>query len=322
MDLVKYDAACRAIADAKAVDEVKLIRDKAAAIAAAARVAKNHELEIDVAEIRIRAERRLGEMIAEQKRTVGLNKGGGEKGVGRRGKQCGADVEPHSDKTPTLAAVGIDKKLSSRAQAIAAIPQEVFEATLAEHREAQQAVTSRTMETLARKRAVHVSHNSGENEWYTPSEYIEAARVSMGSIDCDPASCRQANETVKASTFFDEESDGLNQKWNGSVWMNPPYAQPLIRQFAEAVAAKYASGEIAQAVVLVNNATETVWFRAMIAQASAICFPEGRIRFIDKSGNPSGAPLQGQAILYMGKRVSQFKKAFAGLGWIVEVCHE
>ena len=66
MNLVKYDAACRAIAAAKSVDEVVLIRDKAQAIAAAARIAKNHGMEIDAAEIRIRAERRLGEMIAEQ----------------------------------------------------------------------------------------------------------------------------------------------------------------------------------------------------------------------------------------------------------------
>ena len=110
MNLVKYDAACRAIAEAKAVDEVKLIRDKAAAIAAAARVAKNHGLEIDAAEIRIRAERRLGEMIAEQKRTVGLNPGGRPS---KTPKQDGGV-------SPALKQAGIDWNLSARSQAIAA----------------------------------------------------------------------------------------------------------------------------------------------------------------------------------------------------------
>lgn len=316
MNLVKYDAACRALAAAKAVDEVMLIRDNAQAIAAAARVAKNHELEIDAAEIRIRAERRLGEMIKTQKETVGLAKGGQP----YQKKPTPSDME--AVEKPTLASVGIDWKLSARSQQIAAIPQEDFESTLIEHREAQQAVTTRTMETLARKGAVHVSHNSGENEWYTPKPYIEAARVAMGGIDTDPASSELANKTVGAKVFFTAKQDGLKQKWSGSCWLNPPYAQPLIRQFSEAVASKYESGEIGQAVVLVNNATETEWFRIMAAQASAICFPAGRIRFIDKHGDPSGAPLQGQAVLYLGKNTKRFKQAFDGFGWIVEVCHE
>ncbi len=87
----------------------------------------------------------------------------------------------------------------------------------------------------------------------------------MGSIDCDPASAEIANRTVKATVYFTKEQDGLKQKWNGNVWMNPPYAQPLMSQFAAAVAAKFAGGEIKQACVLVNNATETESFIVMVA---------------------------------------------------------
>jgi hypothetical protein len=82
-------------------------------------------------EIKVRAERRLGEMIREQKRTVGLNTGGWTQ---HHAKSCGAGVEPQ-DAPPTLADAGISKKLSSRSQAIAGIPEDDFEATLAEHRE-------------------------------------------------------------------------------------------------------------------------------------------------------------------------------------------
>jgi hypothetical protein len=57
-------------------DEAKDIRDKAEAMRAYARQAKNKDLEVDAAEIRIRAERRLGELIRAQKTEgPGLNKG-------------------------------------------------------------------------------------------------------------------------------------------------------------------------------------------------------------------------------------------------------
>jgi hypothetical protein len=69
---------------------------------------------------------------------------------------------------------------------------------------------------------------TGENEWYTPAKYIEMARKVLGEIDLDPASSLAANDTVKAKEWFD---DGLTKPWRGRVWMNPPYAQPLIGQF-------------------------------------------------------------------------------------------
>jgi len=141
-DLVKYEAAKVAIAEAKAVDEIKLIRDNASAIKAAARVANDKQLEVDASEIRIRAERRLGEMIRHQKETVGLAKGG---------QPYQSTPTPREGVAPRLEDVGIDYKLSSRSQAIAAIPEDEFEETLAEHRESQQAVTAKTMETLAKK---------------------------------------------------------------------------------------------------------------------------------------------------------------------------
>jgi hypothetical protein len=81
--LIIYDAACRALAEAVAVDEVKAIRDEAAQIAAAARVANNHQAEADAVAIRMRATRRLGQLMQAQKESVGLATGG-EHGGRRR----------------------------------------------------------------------------------------------------------------------------------------------------------------------------------------------------------------------------------------------
>src|SRR5260221_7395603 len=63
------------------------------------------------------------------------------------------------------------------------------------------------------------------NEWFTPSRYIEAARLVMGSIDLDPASCSEANQTVKAKRYYSIDDNGLEQPWYGNIWLNPPYGR-------------------------------------------------------------------------------------------------
>ena len=129
MALVRYEAACRARAAARSVDEVMEIRDRAEGMRDYAKQAKNKQLEVDAAEIRICAERRLGRMIRGQKETLGLNRGA--TGGGRKAGPRGAYVEPR-DTAPTLASAGIDKKLSSRAQRLAAVPEAEFEGMVGE----------------------------------------------------------------------------------------------------------------------------------------------------------------------------------------------
>jgi phage N-6-adenine-methyltransferase len=161
----------------------------------------------------------------------------------------------------------------------------------------------------------HVAQNSGNNEWYTPVAYVDAARRVMGAIDLDPASSAVANRTVQANAFYTIEDDGLAQDWPvGRIWMNPPYAQPLIGQFCERLANAVEDG--AEAIALVNNATETAWFQRLGDVCAAICFPRTRIRFLDPLGNP-GAPLQGQAIVYCGWRPHDFAHEFKQFGLVV-----
>ena len=127
--LMRYEAACRAIAEAKAVDEVKQIYNESEAIRHYARQAENRTLEADAIEIRFRAERRLGEMILAQKETVGLHKGG------RPSEKTCSEKEQVSAPAPVkLEDVGISRKLSSHAQKMASVPMEKFESAIASFR--------------------------------------------------------------------------------------------------------------------------------------------------------------------------------------------
>jgi phage N-6-adenine-methyltransferase len=160
----------------------------------------------------------------------------------------------------------------------------------------------------------HVANNSGNNEWYTPGHIIEAARTVLGRIDLDPASSAKAQATVKADRWFSETTDGLASDWGdaAAIWMNPPYAQPLIGLFVAKFCDHLASGGCG--IVLVNNATETGWGARLLADCDAVCFPTGRIRFIDPAGNPGAAPLQGQMIGYIGRAPDLFADYFAVYG--------
>lgn len=152
--LVRYEQAVRALAACKAVDEVKSWADKAAAMQAYGRMAKDKTMEVDAAEIRIRAERRLGEMIAAQKASGGLNRG-----VQLRGTTDGKSSVVVTDdrrERPTLADAGISKDLSSRAQKLAAVPEAEFEAEVGQWRDRVSAEGKRVSARLEKSGERHL----------------------------------------------------------------------------------------------------------------------------------------------------------------------
>lgn len=63
--LVRYDAMIHAITECHRVDEVKDLRDKAMALEMYARQAKNKDAERKASDVRLRAERRTGELLKE-----------------------------------------------------------------------------------------------------------------------------------------------------------------------------------------------------------------------------------------------------------------
>ncbi len=159
----------------------------------------------------------------------------------------------------------------------------------------------------------HRAVGTGENEWYTPAEYIELARECMGGIDLDPATSAIAQNRIRAGKYFTAADDGLQQDWFGRVWLNPPYTQPHVFQFIEKLCAEYSAGNIDQAVCLTHNYTDTRWFHLAASVCDCICLTRGRIGFTSPTGEIA-APTQGQAFFYFGSDRDRFAKLFSSVG--------
>ena len=117
-NLAKYEAARAALEAATKIDEVKLIHDKAVAVATYVKLAKDNDMVNWAVEIKVRAERRAGELLKA------MTKNTGAKGIG-------ASAVLKKDHTPTLAKLGISKNDSSLWQKLATMPASTFEQILA-----------------------------------------------------------------------------------------------------------------------------------------------------------------------------------------------
>jgi phage N-6-adenine-methyltransferase len=151
------------------------------------------------------------------------------------------------------------------------------------------------------------------DEWYTPAEYIAAAKQVMGLIDLDPASSDLAQTVVRAEGYLSKEDDGLAYPWRAeTIWLNPPYSNPA--PWVEKLISEFQTGsrQIKHALVLVNNSTETAWFQSLL-QRYPVCFPAKRIAFWrhDQSGLTAR---QGQAVFYLGPDIKQFVAVFGQFG--------
>lgn len=161
---------------------------------------------------------------------------------------------------------------------------------------------------------------SKNNEWYTPSEYIDAARDVMGGIDLDPASCAMANQTVKAARYYTKEQNGLMQDWTCSCMrLNPPFGTTRNRSniglFTEKLLHEYQKGKVEQALLMTISSMQSSWFPLL--WDFPICFIHHEIKFL----NPSLTHIRcnhrfGWAITYLGLNSQKFIDTFSKFGCI------
>lgn len=172
--------------------------------------------------------------------------------------------------------------------------------------------------TLAQHSATTVEH-------YTPLEYIEAARSTMGGIiDLDPATTGLVNsQRVKAETYYNQELNGLDNEWHGNVFLNPPGGRVGRKSGAavwwDKLIEEYTSGRVRQAIflgfsieIMATSQDSKMWVGQF-----PFCIPRNRIEFVNEQFEKGTSPTHSNVVVYLPARienVERFETNFSQFG--------
>lgn len=160
-----------------------------------------------------------------------------------------------------------------------------------------------------------------KSEYYTPSDKVEPARIVMGSIDLDPASCPLANATAKATAYFTRETNGFHRDWWGNVWCNPPYSDypGQAADWCAKMLQEYKAQRVTQGVLLVNLDQFGQNKIQDTAKEGLVCIHQGRIRFMNADGVIEKSPRYQNLFIYLGHNRDGFYQEFSKLGIVMGV---
>lgn len=151
--------------------------------------------------------------------------------------------------------------------------------------------------------------------WYTPHWMIDAARLVLGRIDIDPATCAAAQAIVQAETWYTATEDGLVQPWRGAVWCNPPYSD--VTPWSDRMVRLYQSGEIEAGMMLVNCSCSPKWAPPLWKNADAVCLLGRRVNFWHPTKtNANGSYDRDSVLFYFGPKRELFASVFDQYGVI------
>jgi len=174
-------------------------------------------------------------------------------------------------------------------------------------------ISSPVLDRQDYSKMAYTTGSDTDRDFYgTPQPWIDLCRKVMGGIELDPASCQEANDrVVKADRFFNEEQDALTQSWKcETLFLNPPYSSVLTNRFATKFLEEWQAGKIRQAIILINNSTETKAFGMFDQGSIRHAYPRSRIQFISTEGRSKNQNSRGQTFFYCGPRKKRFENVF------------
>lgn len=159
-----------------------------------------------------------------------------------------------------------------------------------------------------------INQDSGDTEYYTPEEIVEAARRAMGGIDLDPASSEAANKRVGALRYFTRADDGLSREWCGRIWMNHPFSRAGSPAWVSKLDSHWRDGDISAACCITFAATSEKWFQPLLRYPQ--CFLSPRTNYYLPDGTKKRGVTKGSVVTYMGPDLASFEREFSRFGWV------
>lgn len=232
--LPNLDAARRALAAARSIDEIKEIRDQAEALRAYVQAAGyGLEMQNDVAEIKLRAERRAGELLAQVDRQ---QRGRPEK-----------TLHDASISRPRLQDLGIEATQSHRWQQLAKVPEPVFEQHVATVKAERSELTSASVLDLARDMTrVQRAANRSAREALRATEPVPEVPIRLEVADATdlPLSDGSVNLIVTSPPY------GLDKPYAGVQDLAGGWREFMVDWLAEAYRVAAPGGRLAVNVPL------------------------------------------------------------------------
>jgi phage N-6-adenine-methyltransferase len=126
--------------------------------------------------------------------------------------------------------------------------------------------------------STNVHFLSGNGEWGTPQELFSDLD-DIFQFDLDAAANEHNHKCEKwlgPNSSIAEDALSEEVKWEGTIFLNPPYGRGIRRWTEKAYKSSLENG--ATVVCVLPARTDTQWFETCW-KASFVCFVKGRLRF-------------------------------------------
>jgi phage N-6-adenine-methyltransferase len=129
--------------------------------------------------------------------------------------------------------------------------------------------------------------SSNTDLWATPQSFFNKLNEEF-KFDLDV--CANANNH-KCETYFNQQINGLKQKWTGTCWMNPPYGREIVKWVKKAYEESLKGSTI---VCLLPSRTDTKWWHDYCMKGE-VRLVKGRLKFGDSKNS---APFPSAVVIF------------------------